>query len=118
MLIFLGNNMKRWYVFISILLVSITYISLSAYAKSSQTFSAGVVAQEQIFPIKELQLGYYARCVLVSAQKEDAFYSACYLKKQPQSSWLAESAGARCEIKCTTHLDKNGHSQTTYFTAQ
>lgn len=110
--------MKQRHVAISLLFIFTTYFSESTKAKSTQTFSAGVIAQEQIFPIKVLQLGNHAYCAVVSAQKEDAFYSACYIKKQPQSNWIAESAGARCEIKCTTHLDKNGHSQTTYFTAQ
>lgn len=110
--------MKQWHVVIGLFFIFTGYFSVSTYAKSTQAFSAGVIAQEQIFPIKVLQLGNYARCAVVSAQKEDAFYSACYIKKQSQSNWIAESAGARCEIRCITHLDKKGLSQTTYFTAQ
>ena len=81
-------------------LVCMLAISYAVYAKSSQTFSAGVIAQEQVYPIKVLPLGNFQRCFVVAAQKEDALYSACYIKKSAQSIWVAESAGARCEIKC------------------
>ncbi len=108
--------MKTWYVVVSILLFCSAYFSVFALAKSSKTFSAGVIAQEQHFPIKELKLGNYARCTVISAQKEDAFYSACYLKREQKSNWIAESAGARCEIKCESYADSNGNISEHYFT--
>ncbi|WP_409426044.1 MULTISPECIES: hypothetical protein [unclassified Pseudoalteromonas] len=101
---------------ILMLLVCIFAISYAVYAKSSQTFSAGVIAQEQVYPIKVLPLGNFQRCLVVAAQKEDALYSACYIKKSAQSIWVAESAGARCEIKCESHLNSDGKTQVQYFT--
>ncbi|KYL34869.1 MULTISPECIES: hypothetical protein [Pseudoalteromonas] len=97
-------------------LVCMLAISYAVYAKSSQTFSAGVIAQEQVYPIKVLALGDFQRCFVVAAQKEDALYSACYIKKSAQSIWVAESAGARCEIKCESHLNSDGKTQVQYFT--
>lgn len=51
-------------------LVCMLAISYAVYAKSSQTFSAGVIAQEQVYPIKVLPLGNFQRCFVVAAQKK------------------------------------------------
>lgn len=102
-------------IFISTFIVCVLVISYTVYAKSSQIFSAGVIAQEDVFPINVLPLGEFERCSVVSAQKEDAVYSACYIKKDSQLLWIAESAGAQCEIKCVSHVQSDGKKYTRYF---
>lgn len=109
-------HMKQFCVFVSICFLLKAFIGLPVYAKSARTFNAGVIAQEQIFPIKVLQLGNYARCTVTSSKKENALYSACYLKQGTKANWTAESAGAQCEIKCETNRKKDGSIITHYFT--